>query len=275
MCVSSLPASLSDTIVYIGRTDHPEHGYVEVLGYQNTAANEADGPNAMLLHLPAGARMTAENFIHVREKDDPLADMAEAYDAFHDDGIDWMDGAAAAGGPLVFDHDVYTVVLAEDPADVPTALDRVPAHRRPAISTELLDFYARTFPGYTIALCCFDNADAQRARPLFLWYEPAEPDILRLPALDCHTGGVPEPGIRVDREHLLLFGGDDSPPETTAPVHYRPGTRHDLRRFLPGRVQGVRVQYEHEAGPELFRNGDFLLSLADLKAGRFDGVRVG
>ena len=73
----------------------------------------------------------------------------------------------------------------------------------------------------------------------------------------------------------LLFGGDDSPPETTAPVHYRPGMRHDLRRFLPGTVQGVRVQYEHEAGPDLFRNGDFLLSLADLKAGRFDGVRVG
>lgn len=217
--------------------------------------------------------MSAENFIHVRAKDDPLADMADAFDAFAvaaDDGIDWMDG-----GALVFEHDVYTVVLAEDPAEIPAALERVPANRRPAISAELLGFYAETFPGYTIALCCFDNADARRARPLFLWYEPAEPDLLRLPALDCHTGGVPEPGARVDRDHLLLFGGDDAPPETTAEVHYRPGMRHELRRFLPGRVQGVRVD-EDGAGRELFVNGDFVLPLADAKAGRFrEGLRVG
>ncbi|MEU8712227.1 hypothetical protein [Streptomyces sp. NPDC048663] len=42
----------SGTIVYCGRQHHPEHGLIHVLGYQNSAANLADGPNAMLLHLP-------------------------------------------------------------------------------------------------------------------------------------------------------------------------------------------------------------------------------
>ncbi|GIG64168.1 hypothetical protein [Phytomonospora endophytica] len=272
MCVSSLPARLSDTIVYLGRTSHPAHGDIEVLGYQNTAASEADGPNAMLLHLPAGARMTSGNFINVGRVADPLADMAAAVAgpiATARGGIDWM---SAEETVEVFEHDVYTVVLAGDPALIPAALERVPVERRPVITGELLDFYARTFPGYTIALCCFDNADALRARPLMLWYEPADPGELRMPGLDCHSGGVPVPGMRVERDHLLLFGGDEAPEETTSPVTYRPGMRHRLRRFLPGRVHGIRVN-EVET-PELFANGDFVLPLDDLRAGRFR-VRVG
>lgn len=52
MCISTGEAAFSGTIVYCGRQHHPVHGLIHVLGYQNTAVNLADGPNAMLLHLP-------------------------------------------------------------------------------------------------------------------------------------------------------------------------------------------------------------------------------
>ena len=39
MCVSMWPADFTGTILYTGRRRHPEHGWIDVLGYQNTAAN--------------------------------------------------------------------------------------------------------------------------------------------------------------------------------------------------------------------------------------------
>lgn len=41
------------------------HGLVHVLGYQNTTVNLADGPNAMLLHLPT-RQLTARHFLSAR-----------------------------------------------------------------------------------------------------------------------------------------------------------------------------------------------------------------
>ena len=276
MCVCAGPATLTDTIVYVGRTDHPAHGYVEVLGYQNTAASAAAGPNAMLLHLPSGGRMSAANFIRVGAGEDPLADMAAVIPARWASAAAWMDGTMGGDGRVqVFEHDVYTVVLSEDATRIPDALGMVPARRRPRVSAELTAFYGTAFPGWTIALCCFDNADARRARPLMLWYEPFEPELLRLPGLDCHTGGVPVPGERVDREHLLILGADDAPPDAAVRVRYRPRMRHDLRRFLPDRVTGVWVVDEAHT-PDLFANGDFVLPLADLNAGRAaSALRIG
>lgn len=65
MCVSMDQAAFSGTTLYAGRRHHPEHGLIEVLGYQNTAVNLAGGPNAMLLHVPARA-LTPENFLALR-----------------------------------------------------------------------------------------------------------------------------------------------------------------------------------------------------------------
>ncbi|MEU0336374.1 hypothetical protein [Streptomyces sp. NPDC006193] len=40
---------------------------------------------------------------------------------------------------------------------------------------DLLRFYADHFPDHTIAVYCFDNADAQRAKPLPPWWHPYTP----------------------------------------------------------------------------------------------------
>ena len=265
MCVSVAPAEFSGTILYVGRREHPDFGPIEVLGYQNTAVNLTTGPNAMLLHLPALA-MTRANFLDTTSSPDVLRDLVDALSPASRGTAAY--GAVAAGPPPaveVFDHDVYTVVLAADPRDIPAALDRVPEHKRPRLRPELFTFYAEVFPDYPVALCCFDNADARRAAPLLMWYRPVYLDRLIAPALDCHTGEAPEPNGWVRPDHWVVFGIDDVPGEWGSPVTYRqpPGP---LAAFLPERVIGRAVQ----EGP--VRNGDFVLGLQDARAERIEAL---
>src|SRR5215204_5658552 len=124
MCVFVAPAQCSGTVVYIGRHSHPEHGPIEILGYQVTGRNLAASPNAMLLHLPA-VEMTQEQFLDTTDAPDVLRDLVDAL------GPAWTAAAGGAVAPAaaeqaaeVFDRDVYTVVLARDPRDIPAALLR-------------------------------------------------------------------------------------------------------------------------------------------------------
>ncbi|MFC7243807.1 hypothetical protein ACFQO7_15160 [Catellatospora aurea] len=273
MCVSADQADFRGTTVYAGRRNHPVHGRIEVFGYQNTAVNLASGPNAMLLHLP-GRHLTPDSFIDVGRHRDVLDRMLDAVGggAASADGMDWMDGPVPQAH--VFDHDVYTVVLADDPMAVYAALERVPPHRRPPVSPDLFEFYALAFPRHTIALCCFDNRDALRAKPLLLWYEPIDPDRIVLPAVDCHTGGVPLLGSPVERDHVVIFGVDEadvaedwgrSPDHLYSAVMDWPGDmRHRLREFLPDRI--VAAGIEGLDRPDLLANGDFAIDVAALLA---------
>ncbi|MBO2466106.1 hypothetical protein [Actinomadura violacea] len=267
MCVSTGPAVFSGTTLYAGRRHHPDHGLIEVLGYRNTAANLADGPNAMLLHVPARA-LSPDNFLALRDDEadvldlmvDALAPRSAAAGAAV---MSWMD--AAEPDVRVFDHDVYTVLIAEDPTLIPAALDRVPPHRRPRPDPELMDFYAAHFPRHVIILCCFDNADARRAKPLLMWYEPADPERLVVPALDCHTGGAPRLDEPVATDHWVVFGADGASGGPREPVAYPGHMRYSLREYLPDTVTGG---YFSGAAP----NGDFAIAYADLLAGRTDRI---
>jgi hypothetical protein len=261
-------AEFSGTIAYCGRRLHPEHGWIEVLGYQNTAVNLATGPNAMLLHLPARSA-TSRQFLPASRCDRVLRDMADAVrpgaGGRSTDGTDWM-GAATMSQVEVFQHDIYTVVLAQDAAHIPAALERVEPRKRPALNHGLITFYADLFPGYPIALCCFDNADAAEAKPLLLWYEPLEHDRLILPAIDCHTGAVPDLGADVHADHWILLGSDDAGDDWGEPVSYHKQMRRKLLDFLPPRVTGT-----HSA--QSLPNGDFAIDYGDLLAGRLDRIK--
>ncbi|WNE94522.1 hypothetical protein PS467_03840 [Streptomyces luomodiensis] len=268
MCVSMDRAEFSGTTVYAGRRHHPAHGLIHVLGYQNTAHNLADGPNAMLLHLPA-LPMTRENFLSAGRCQDILTRMVDAVrprPVAADDQMAWM-GWEPRPAVEVFDHDVYTVLLAADATLIPSALTRVPRRKRPRIDPRLLEFYADRYPCHTLAVCCFDNADARRAKPLLMWYEPLEPDRLTVPALDCHTGGPPDPDAEVAVDHWVLFGTDEAPEGWGEPVDYPAGMRHELRSYLPGTVVGAYF------GDRLLSNGDFAIGHDDLLAGDLSRVR--
>jgi hypothetical protein len=265
VCVSAAPAQFSGTTLYVGRRAHPQYGPVEVLGYQNTVANLAAGPNAMLLHLPA-REMTQANFLDTTASPDVLRDLI---DALGPQIVDQPAGSARAAGPPpaveVFDHDIYTVVLARYPLDIPAALDRVPEAKRPYLRPELFQFYTDTFPDRPVALCCFDNADTRRAAPLLMWYRPLFPDRLVAPALDCHTGDAPDLDGWVRPDHWVVFGLDRVPDGWGAPVRYRQPLG-PLAPFLPSRVIGCHIHQRH------LRNGDFVISLSDVRASRPDKV---
>jgi hypothetical protein len=266
MCVSMGQAEFSGTTLYCGRLHHPEHGLVHVVGYQNTAANLADGPNAMLLHLPTYA-MNRNNFLSVGHSSDVMKRMVDAVrpaPVVTRGGMLWM-GSVPAGVVEIFEHDVYTVLLARDPRAVPAALAEVPPHKRPELQGSLMEFYAERYPGYAIAVCCFDNAQAEQAKPLFLWYPPIDPDLLTLPALDCHTGDVPDLDSPVPVDHWVLFGTDAAPAGWGNPVKYGSGLPHRLREFLPDTVVG-----DYFGGG--LRNGDFAITHDDLLAGDLSRV---
>lgn len=258
-------AEFSGTTLYAGRLRHPSHGLIHVLGYQNTAVNLADGPNAMLLHLPT-YRMTRKNFLSVGRSSDVLERMVDAVrprSVAAPDEIEWM--GAASAEVEVFEHDIYTVLLARDPHAIPAALAEVPEHRRPGLDPALLGFYAKRYPGHAVAVCCFDNAQAAQAKPLMMWYAPHDPDLLTLPGLDCHTGRVPDLDSPVEVDHWVLFGTDEAPEGWGEPVDHDPAMRHDLRRYLPDAVVGRSFQ-------GALPNGDFALRHDDLLAGDLDRV---
>ncbi|MDN3357125.1 hypothetical protein [Actinomadura sp. DC4] len=276
MCVSAGPAHFSDTILYHGRRRHPEHGLVHVLGYQNVAVNRATGPNAMLLHLP-GTGMTQDNFVDTSGARHILTDMTAAltprsvgYGAAPGGMVD-----RAAPPPVqVFEHDIYTVVLAADATLITDALALVPEHRRVAANPALFAFYARVYPGHAVALCCFDNRDAARSDPLLLWYTPSRPDRAELPAIDCHTGAIPEIGAPVPVDHWVILGTDEPVPGApgweTAPTDWSEDVRDGpAGPFLPEWIAGRTYTGLHP-------NGDFTIACADLEAGRLEAMsRVG
>ncbi|MEV5823980.1 hypothetical protein AB0L25_00200 [Spirillospora sp. NPDC052242] len=267
MCVSMAEAEFTGTTLYVGRRRHPRHGAIEVLGYENTALNLAEGPNAMLLHLPARA-MSPDRFVPVgRRGGRVLAAMVDAVRPLSVSAgaatMDWMSEDEPA--VQVFEHDVYTVLLADDATLIPAALARVPERKRPRLDPALMEFYAVHYPRHSIAVCCFDNADARRARPLLLWYEPLDPDVLVAPALDAHTGGPPVPGEPVGTDHWVVFGSDEAPGGWGAPVAYPHALRAKVRDFLPDAVMGAHF------GSAL-PNGDFAIAHDDLLAGRLDRI---
>lgn len=284
MCVSSASAMFSETTLYHGRCHHPEHGRIHVLGYQNTAYSRADQPNAMLLHLP-GTGMTQDNFVDTTASRDILTAMTRTLSpplSRH--------GAAPGGLPRaalpdveVFEHDIYTVVLARNATLIPDALGLVPEHKRIPVNRPLFDFYARLYPDYAVALCCFNNRDAARSAPLLLWYDPLHPDRVELPAIDCHTGGIPAIGGPVDVDHWVVLGTDEeSPSWNLGPVP------HDLTRWRSTRMRWTPEDLAGPAGPFLptniagrtysgmLANGDFMIPTTDLAIGRFTAMdRVG
>jgi len=268
MCVSAGAAELSGTILFAGRRLHRVHGWVEVLGYQNVAVNLAAGPNAMLLHLPA-RKVTSAQFLDVGRYDRILRDMAVAALPTMGRGrslsaeVDWM----GSGRVEVFEHDIYTVVLAERATDIPRALERVPARKRPTVSCELLEFYADCFPRHPVALCCFDNAEVIQAKPLMLWYRPLDEERLVVPAIDCHTGAVPDLKASVRTDHTVIFATDRAIEGWGEPVSYSQAgqMRHDLRAFLPEQVLG-------EQFTETLPNGDFAIAHEDLVRGDLERI---
>ena len=87
-----------------------------------------------------------------------------------------------------------------------------------------------------------------------------------LPAIDCHTGAVPDLNADVLTDHWLLFGADDAADDWGSPVTYGKQIRRKLLDFLPPRVMGTRVA-------ESLPNGDFAIDYDELLLGHLDQIK--
>ncbi|MFO0588156.1 MAG: hypothetical protein U0441_11480 [Polyangiaceae bacterium] len=229
-------ARFSQTRLYAGEAER-DGKYVHVIAYQNTAISE--GPNAMVLPLPAAVMPGRENILDTRDCKDFLVAMEKATRRARRNAARGMDLAEVESAADVFDVGSYTVVLAARPQDVADALASVPEEKRPALNPEVLAAFDELYPGWPIAVCCWNGRI--EAEPLLWWFEPMHPKWLFLPALDAHDGKAPDPEAPVSVDHFIAFGstleplGDD--------VHYAEWRIPPaVRALLPPKVRGAKVE---------------------------------
>ena len=255
MCCTLRPADLSKTILYSGEALN-ECSLVHVLGYQNRARNRAVGPNAMILPFPAATKMSRLNCLEskgLRWLMKSLADPIELPNLMRSRGFSKSALTLGSRSIEVFDSGEYTVVLAQDARDVPTALDKVPEAKRPPLNEEIFDAYAKWYPNWPIAVCCFETRHKEmEPDPLLWWFEPMDKKVLFAPALDAHNGSAPDLKSQVRVDHTVVFGSTRTP--RGASVHFRGDVPSHVVPFIPGRVMGHEFRGSQQ-------NGDFAIPL--------------
>jgi len=199
MCVSLAPAILSKTTLVVGEAKRRGRS-VHVLGYQNTAQSlapipqvlRAGGPgpgldhfaaliqagkaggkpkpksatgNAMILPFPALERMGPANLIDTSRSKRVLKDIAETVRPMSRSRAPVAMGMRNSKDAVqVFDHGIYTCVFGYDPDSLFAALDLVPEAKRPPLELEMLEAYARWYPGWPLGIECFVVDDQYLAR---------------------------------------------------------------------------------------------------------------
>ena len=256
MCCSAGPAHFSNTILYAAEVHDIEGDPVRhVLGYQNTVENLADGPNAMILPIPAvPGTVSSKNVIDTSDAPNILKDMASLF----------MPVTRSLGHAKsysahveVFDSGIYTIILAEDARAIPSALKRIRKDKCPSIKKEMFEAYAKWYPGWSIALCCFNNRDAAKATPMMWWYRPANPDRLFAPAVDAHDGNPPDLSAKVAVDHTVIFGSD----RMKFALEFNP--RHSVPQVIRPYVNVKVVGHEYKG--ESMKNGDFIRNVKDFQ----------
>ena len=194
----------------------------------------------------------------------------------------------------VFESGIYTVILAQDARAIAPALGRVSEAKPPPQAVALRRLRPMVSRlGHRPVL--FNNNDAAQATPMLWWYEPAHPEELFAPTLDCHTGAVPDLGASVRLDHTLAVGSErmeqedgmecwleaiDQIQETRyraqareaiendpyykqiTRVHYRDAMGLSVKRYLTPRVIGRTYD-------GYMPNGDFVCRTADVRMKKF------
>ncbi len=182
-------------------------------------------------------------------------------------------GADSAKSVRIIEFDVYTIVIAKSAKDLAKAIksDAISEDRRPALNDEIFKAYAKWYPNWAIAVCCFSNTDAQRAKPLLFSYEPTkqdDPDYLFVPSLDAHDGKVPDLNAKVDVDHTIFVSTPDMSEDRAMTVFYSdPEIALGVAELLPRKVTGKVVSGQ-------YRNGDVVFKCSDLEAGVVRGLRA-
>lgn len=258
MCVSigAANASFSNTKLYVGEAMR-NGKYVHVLAYQNKAKTGKNQPNAMIIPFPTNVAMGPQNVLDTSKFPkflDEISSATRMTRLLSADGI--TKGARSFGIAQVFDVGSYTVVLADNVAQVPEALEKVPENKRPAVSADFLKAYGELYPNQPVALCCWNGA--VEAEPLLWWYEPKNPETLFVPTMDAHDGSAPDLNADVDTDHIVSVGSTISISRSyyTGTVLYS-SSLGEAANLLPKHVVGTKLVGH-------YKNGDCFVNVSEL-----------
>lgn len=260
MCITLSAAELSSTKLYAGEAMIGKT-YVHVIAYQNKAIT--NGPNAMVLPIPAAVTPGPENVIDTRGFPCFLDDIHEStkIPSF---------GIEDDGGVEVFDVGSYSVVLANAPGAIASAVASIPGNKRPTLNSAVIAAFGELYPGWPLAVCCWDGAI--EAEPLLWWYEPRLPEWLFAPALDAHGGAPPDVTATVWVDHHIAFGAAASMMKQWDRIAIGASTPMFRPWDNSVRYQGTIPQVAQDLLPECVRgtrvvgsmvNGDFWASTTD------------
>lgn len=255
MCCTFTKSVMSKTRIYVGEAERNGET-VHVLAYQNAA--KTTGPNAMVLPFPTHTAMGPENVIDTRKFKNFLKDITEASrqitKGFSADGMQRRGMTLGAKSVAqVFNVGSYTVVLADNVKQIPEALERVPADRRPTVSKNFLKGYGTLYPKDPIAVCCWNGSI--EAEPLMWWYVPRDRTELFIPTMDAHDGEAPVRGMEVSTDHIISVGSVG--PTNGYEVRYTEDLPQTVRDLLPSHVHGHKL-------PHYMENGDCFVKTSDL-----------
>ncbi len=137
-----------------------------------------------------------------------------------------VDRGGDAKSVRIVEFDIYTIVISASAEAIEKALAKVPANRRPALNDKVLGKYTPWYKGWALAVCCFDNREAKRGKPLLFKYKPSkqkDKSKMFIPMLDDHSGNGPDLKAQVDVDHTIFAAA-------------------------PGMIGGKRVSYSNLAG---------------------------
>jgi hypothetical protein len=251
MCISTGQSVMSNTLVYTGEAEY-KNKYVHVLAYQNKAKSSV--PNAMILPFPTEVEMSEDNIIDTTGFSSFLKNISDASKrltlAFNSTRI----LGSIRKSAMIFDKGSYTVILAHNPQDIPNALEKLQAHKRPNISDEFLEGYMSLYPNQPIAVCCWSgNINPE---PLLWWYEPKDKDCLFIPTMDAHDGKPPNVHSKVYADHIISVGSTIDKYDSNK-VYYSEQIPSSVGSLLPQNVFGSKIN-------ALIINGDMWIEKSTL-----------
>lgn len=175
-------------------------------------------------------------------------------------------GGTRGGDVVIEQFDIYTIVRAENASAIPEAVEAVDARQRPPLNQELFDALERWY-GCPFAVACFNNADQGESKPIAFKYSPKYSKVFMIYTLDGHDGSVPDLNATVDLDHTVFASTHDG--EKGNKVRYSDDIPEELAPYVPSHVVGRSLP----SGTRLV-NGDILVPVESVKAGKFEAYRV-
>lgn len=172
----------------------------------------------------------------------------------------------AIGGEMLFHQfDIYDIVLAERPIDIPKILPQIAPDKRPDVNDAVFGLL-QSWYNCPVALCCFNTSQNGETKPLGFAFEPLYPDKIVVYTLDGRDGRPPDPNKLVRVDHEIFVGSYLMQAERHAKVKYSDSIPSHLSPYVLFDVLGKEITQDME-------NGDFLFSVEDVRKGIFQGFR--